>query len=204
MKKGKKWFVYGCGILCLFGFVLCYQPIKENHPYQREVEDPVESLLKDSDISEEKLVQKAKESFENLLHIEIDETDYLVQTSIGSPNYLTYDEIKTARIAFHDPTSNDMVYSITYDASTGEVLELYSAQEVKQTEQARPEAELTEIAKDFLTKMMEDEDILPIGEIRGDTYFVSLETTSQYERVYLYINIYDGTVMLFQKYKVID
>ncbi|MDO5292529.1 MAG: hypothetical protein Q4F05_07235 [bacterium] len=118
-------FLFIAGISCAVFF---YQPLKENQVYEKELVLKEDNETKVSKWDEEKLILKAKDTFQTLLGLKIQESKYdaVVKFEIIALNAGDKEKREVARVSFLDKKYNATEYIVAYDTETGELVELYS------------------------------------------------------------------------------
>lgn len=205
MKNYRNFIVSTILIFIIASSFLLYQPIQEEHIYQRDLKLIDETSDETNASAEEKLIKRAKESFKDLLSIEIDETNLRGEVRFESTsNNFWYDiGIDIAIVSFINK-KNELIYSITYDTSTGDIVELSSYFSDNDGESFIQESELEKVAKDFFFSLnnIQESDIEYSGQIQGDLYIAEIILKNNYKTISLYIDAYNGNIIFYQSYQL--
>lgn len=205
MKNYRNFIVSTMLIFILVSSFFLYKPIQEGHIYQRDLKLTDETNDETNTSAEEKLIKRAKESFKDLLSIEIDETNLRSEVSFESTSSdFWYDTpIDIARVSFINE-NNELIYYITYDTLTGDVVELSSFLSDNDGGSVMQESELEKIAKNFFFSLnnVEESDIEYSGQIQRDIYVAEIILKKNYKTINLCLDSYKGNIVFYQSYQL--
>lgn len=192
----------------LFVFIYLYQPVKEGQVYHRKIKLPEISEVQEESFNDDKMIQQARRTLENVFDVQIDENDYDTiveyessQISNHTTAYSTQ-KLTFANIMFKDEKTNDIKYVVECNTISGEILMLTRQYISPKGEAYKLTEELEEIAKTFVEKMtqLSEENFLYIeDEIQGSTYRANITMKNTYEQFMLYLDAFDGTVFYYWK-----
>lgn len=208
MKKTRLILLFSGLLLLILPFL--YHPVKENQIYQRSVKLPEVSEISEEALGDDKMIQLAKNTLENMFGVSIDEEAYDINVEYETShisNYVTNyvkQNLTFANIVFKDKEFNEMKYLVTCDATNGEILTLIQQYTSPWGDSYKQMEELREAAKSFLEKMTQisSENILYLDDkVQGSTYIANITVKETYEHIIIYADAFDGTVFYYLKAK---
>ena len=182
-------------------FMMIDTPLQEGKVYKKEINFALEDKRLDETDYNEKLILRAISDFDEFMQIKLDTKNYTTKMELST--IFNNKNRETAIVLFKSKETTPLQeYQITFDTTTGEILEMFRTHQRQPNMQYLKLSNLDKKAKAILSKILGK----PLDEYSFDSAIMDelysmTAITKDYEKKQMYLNPLTGELLFYQNLK---